>query len=298
MTTTTTQKTMSAAPPPAAPTPTVAQRLRAPFPPERILQVDKSYTSSKTGKFVEVKLDYVGHADITDRLLEVDPYWYWEPLALTPEGFPAMDTRCDGTVALWIKLTVHTEEGPITRIGVGTVPADARELYKELIGDALRNSAMRFGVALDLWRKDVDTHPVAPDAAPAKPAAKAPAPRKPYAGGQGSTESRVEVLGVPVIAYDFDRFSADKVGGNGKKKDLTWLELSSYTEDNERYLEWMLENVKKDLAANKPVGPWASKAVLALARMKENQSGLGGEIPLADDPFGGPGQGGEDGMPW
>jgi len=28
-----------------------------------------------------VHLDYVGHAALTDRLLDVDPSWHWEPLA-------------------------------------------------------------------------------------------------------------------------------------------------------------------------------------------------------------------------
>jgi hypothetical protein len=33
-----------------------------------------------------VHLDYVGHAAITDRLLEVDPCWSWEPMALNEFG--------------------------------------------------------------------------------------------------------------------------------------------------------------------------------------------------------------------
>ena len=37
----------------------------------------------------------------------------------------------------------------VTRIGVG----DGKSM-KELIGDAIRNAAMRFGVALDLWSKE------------------------------------------------------------------------------------------------------------------------------------------------
>jgi hypothetical protein len=49
-----------------------------------------------------VHLDYVGHAALTDRLLDVDPLWSWEPVAFTPDGLPAFD-RNGG---LWIKLTV------------------------------------------------------------------------------------------------------------------------------------------------------------------------------------------------
>ena len=86
-------------------------------------------------------LDFVGHAAVTDRLLSVDPMWTWEPLALDERGLPALDR--DGN--LWIRLTVLG----VTRLGVGDGPN-----MKERIGDALRNAAMRFGVALSLWTKD------------------------------------------------------------------------------------------------------------------------------------------------
>lgn len=95
-----------------------------------------------------VHLDYVGHAALTDRLLDVDPAWSWEPVAFR-DGLPAFD----GTGGLWIKLTVCG----VTRLGYGHaaskpgVDPGARE--KEVIGDALRNAAMRFGAALDLWHK-------------------------------------------------------------------------------------------------------------------------------------------------
>ena len=85
-------------------------------------------------------LDFVGHADITDRLLNVDPSWSWEPYAQDGNGMPLLDNNGN----LWIRLTV----GGVTRPGVG----DGKNA-KECIGDALRNAAMRFGVALDLWAK-------------------------------------------------------------------------------------------------------------------------------------------------
>jgi hypothetical protein len=106
------------------------EELRKPFPKEQIGQLPKG------GQL----LDFVGHADVTDRLLSVDPRWTWEPLGLTPEGLPALDRFGN----LWIRLTVCG----VTRIGVG----DGKSA-KELISDALRNAAMRFGVALDLWAK-------------------------------------------------------------------------------------------------------------------------------------------------
>ena len=93
-----------------------------------------------------VHLDYVGHAALTDRLLECDPAWTWEPFALAADGRPLIDA--DG--GLWIKLTVCG----VTRNGYGH--SDGKrggDAVKEAIGDALRNAAMRFGAALDLWHK-------------------------------------------------------------------------------------------------------------------------------------------------
>lgn len=93
-----------------------------------------------------VHLDYVGHAAITDRLLDADPHWRWEPLATDQAGLPCFDT-CGG---LWIKLTVCDQ----TRLGYGHPDGKTGgDAIKEAIGDALRNAAMRFGAALDLWHK-------------------------------------------------------------------------------------------------------------------------------------------------
>lgn len=93
-----------------------------------------------------VHLDYVGHAAITDRLLDVDPLWTWEPLAYR-DGLPAFDA----TGGLWIKLTICG----VTRLGYGHAAnkTDPGAREKEVIGDALRNAAMRFGAALNLWHK-------------------------------------------------------------------------------------------------------------------------------------------------
>ena len=113
-------------------TPEKALDLRKPFPPESVGKLPKG----------GVMLDYVGHAAVTDRLLTVDPDWNWEPFATHPQtGLPLLDDKGN----LWIRLTVCG----VTRIGVG----DGKNM-KELIGDALRNAAMRFGVALDLWAKE------------------------------------------------------------------------------------------------------------------------------------------------
>lgn len=95
-----------------------------------------------------VHLDYVGHAAITHRLLDVDPLWSWEPVAVDANGLPMLDK--DG--GMWIRLTICG----MTRLGYGD--ADGKtgpSATKERIGDALRNAGMRFGMALDLWHKGV-----------------------------------------------------------------------------------------------------------------------------------------------
>lgn len=93
-----------------------------------------------------VHLDYVGHAALTDRLLNVDLQWFWEPVAFDADGLPKLDK--DG--GMWIKLTVLG----VTRFGYGDAQGKTGgDAMKERIGDALRNAAMRFGAALDLWHK-------------------------------------------------------------------------------------------------------------------------------------------------
>lgn len=96
-------------------------------------------------------LDYLGHAAVTDLLLTHDPLWTWEPVAWTDQGLPGIVKDKDGwPVGLWIRLTVHGH----TRLGYGTCEPNKRDAVKELIGDALRNAAMRFGIALSLWGTD------------------------------------------------------------------------------------------------------------------------------------------------
>lgn len=112
------------------------QKLRAPFEPHQISYLPKG----------GVKLAYVGHAALTDRLLSVDPLWTWEPVANDSRGLPLLDE----SGGLWIRLTICG----VTRLGYGDA-GDKKgcNAMKERIGDALRNAAMRFGAALDLWHK-------------------------------------------------------------------------------------------------------------------------------------------------
>jgi len=138
--------------------------LRVPFPPDKISKLPKptrQQTEAVKNDFKVgircdvcggwhhpkvVHIDYVGHAALTDRLLDADPKWDWEPLAMADDGSPLMDKNG----GMWIKLTVCG----VTRLGYGHPDGKTGgDAIKETIGDALRNAAMRFGAALDLWHK-------------------------------------------------------------------------------------------------------------------------------------------------
>jgi hypothetical protein len=134
----------------------ILRLMRKPFEPHQISTVCKPTKKDNPlgrcnacggwHKLPAVQLSYVGHAALTDRLLDADPEWTWEPLAYAPNGTPLLDA--DG--GMWIKLTV----GGITRLGYGDAQGKSGgDATKERIGDALRNAAMRFGAALELWHK-------------------------------------------------------------------------------------------------------------------------------------------------
>lgn len=114
-----------------------------------------------------IHLSYVGHAGLTMRLYEVDPFWRWEPMAydVDPEqlklaigsGSTEMVDRImsNGTPrfqggVLWIRLHLLGQDF----IGVGDAPGKSGgSAVKEAIGDALRNAAMRAGIGTYLWGK-------------------------------------------------------------------------------------------------------------------------------------------------
>ena len=132
-----------------------------------------------------VHLDYFGHAALTDLLLTVDSSWNWEPLAVGSDGLPAIDK--DG--GLWIRLTVCG----VTRLGYGDAQGKSGgDAMKERIGDALRNAAMRFGAALELWVKgDLHADEVDP-----------PAPKKqsPAADFKAEEKTLLDCASMPSLA--------------------------------------------------------------------------------------------------
>lgn len=106
-------------------------------------------------------LDFVGHADVTKMLIEVDPEWTWEPVAFDADGLPAYRVE-NGMAHMAGWLTIHG----VRRLGIGSVMHNKPDLLKELVSDYLRNASMRFGICLSLWTKqewdDVAHTPSAP----------------------------------------------------------------------------------------------------------------------------------------
>ena len=136
-----------------------------------------------------VKLDYLGHADTTRALIEADPTWTLEPAAVDPAtGGPLVTNDGAGNLQVWMRLTVLG----VSRLCVGTCPDSKREPAKELYGDALRNGAMRFGVALGLWSKSEWADEAKPAPAKRKPAATTSPDRAPTAPRRGQVEPPAE----------------------------------------------------------------------------------------------------------
>lgn len=106
-------------------------------PAELVSQIPKGNTT----------LDYVGHADVTLMLIQADPTWQLDWVC-----------RDDGTMNIVHRGNRLILEGTLTLCGVtrrcvGTCQDNKAEPEKELIGDLIRNGAMRFGFATKLWSK-------------------------------------------------------------------------------------------------------------------------------------------------
>lgn len=231
-------------------------KLRLPFPPNQISKLPKptkAQTEAVRADFKKgvrctvcgswhhpdvIHLDYVGHAALTDRLLDTDPQWYWEPVAFTAEGLPAFDQ----SGGLWIKLTVCG----VTRLGYGHAAAkpgvDPGAREKEVIGDALRNAAMRFGAALDLWHKG-DLHADDSDDTP-PPAAEAGREQKPPKGPSISDDQRREIMEL-ATAKGIDARTICEVGGI---QSIPQMPARAF----ERCKAWILKQPVNEWHANQP----------------------------------------------
>lgn len=201
-------------------TPEQAQALLKPFPNNQIQQLPKG----------GAKLDYVSHAFVTQRLLEVDPDWTWAPVGTDSNGLPQFDE--DG--GLWIYLTVCG----VTRLGYGEAtggfsPADK---IKSAIGDAIRNAAMRFGVALALWQKDGHDHQAAGNYLTDKPVSAAN--RQPAAADEPASEAQIKRIKAILLNKGYSGDLANAASN------LTGQEIH-FSELNKVQASWVIKKLEE-----------------------------------------------------
>lgn len=202
--------------------------LQQPFPKEQIQQLPQG----------GIKLDYVSHGNVTKRLLEVDPTWNWEPVALDEQGLPAFDQHG----GLWIKLTILG----ITRYGYGEPQGrDKYDQQKGAIGNAIRNAAMRFGVALDLWAKEaiVQGEPVHLNSTPGTD--------MPRIGGTPARANKITDKQVKLITS----MTNGDMGVVSDWKESKGIDRTLTTSEASELIDWLKENGYK--AIYKGADPWA-----------------------------------------
>ncbi|MFI0156260.1 hypothetical protein [Streptomyces lydicus] len=214
---------------------TALRKLREAFPPSEIRHMPRvwcrackgsqggcqQHPASKCDKCGQkmprgghIDLRFVGHAEATNRLLNVDPFWDWEPLTVDERGLP----QVDGYQGMWIRLTVCG----MTRLGYGH--ADGKtggDAVKEVIGDAIRNAGMRFGMALDLWTTS-DLEKVETGGDDSQPQDAPPAVSQPSASAEPKPDpvedALLNKLVTQAIQHRFDLDELTKVRGEATAK--------------------------------------------------------------------------------
>lgn len=150
-----------------------------------------------------MQLDFVGHADVTKMLIEIDPEWTWEPTAFDANGLPAYRVE-NGMAHMAGWLTVQG----VRRLGIGSVAHNKPDLLKELVSDFIRNSAMRFGICLSLWTKqEWDNH---------APVVSTPAPKAVKAEPVGDAPLSQEQIEQFIAACEKAGFTPEVVADNAK----------------------------------------------------------------------------------
>lgn len=184
-----------------------------------------------------VHLDYMGHADVTLALIEVDPLWTWEPVAIDQtSGGPAISNQ-NGRLVMWGWLIVQG----VRRLCVGTCDASKGDPEKELIGDLLRNGAMRFGIGTRLWSKADSADPAGSGKAGGYER-KQKADDKPHPNSDRVTEALAALKQLDTSGKSaFKEWNADgrSISGAALLADDAWL---GYVED------WLAEHEQRPLA--------------------------------------------------
>jgi hypothetical protein len=201
-------------------TPEQQQQLRAAFRKAQIGKLPKP-TKKENAKgnctvcggyhgLPAVHLDYVGHAAVTERILEVDPDYEFGPV-LDINKRPIKSE--DGSVLYYLSIAGSTKyewgDGPN---------------MKEVSSDAIRRCAMRFGVALDLWAKEPlnADQDVEPTVAPKKAArAKGNASPTPSAAPHTNHSKRIMVAAKAADVDDALRYRLTRMfSGVTSSKDV------------------------------------------------------------------------------
>lgn len=179
---------------------------------EKLAQIVKDYgvpDPSIVGKLPRggTQLNYVGHAEVTKILLEIDPLWSIEPVAFDEAGLPAREKI--GTMiqaGFWITILGHR------RYCVGSVEDRKVDVGKELVSDAIRNGAMRAGVAVQLWSKEEwGEQPAKPVKKTAKKAPQTPPEAPQSDANTGQVLADPEIVGRFVAACKGGSLNPDEV---------------------------------------------------------------------------------------
>lgn len=161
-------------------------------------------------------LTYMGHAEVTLALIACDPEWNWEPAAIDPATGGPLIQKQGNRLVMWGWL----ELGGVRRLCVGTCEERKGDPEKELIGDLLRNGAMRFGIGTKLWSKATDADPFGSGGAggydrPSRPQAARSAPARPDVAPDGpkpATEAQLRAIAAMCkgkgMTTDAERYAA------------------------------------------------------------------------------------------
>ena len=158
-----------------------------------------------------VQLRYLSHIWVRKALQDADPDWYWEPMGYDSDGQPVIERDSQGNpVGFWIWLHLLGTKMP----GYGSVEPGKRDAVKELIGDSLRNAAMRL-IGGQLWVKEAaKKKPPAKKKEPLPAAAEPPdnAPHHEKAAGKDAYDRLVDEFGEEPVngalaTFNIARFS-------------------------------------------------------------------------------------------
>jgi len=228
-------------------------------------------------------LDYLGHAALTEILLRVDPTWRWDFVARDENGSPIIDRDSNGRpIGMWLRLTVLGQN----RYGYGSVDPSSRQgdgdRIKELIGDGLRNAAMRFGIALDLWSKADLSASIQPGGT-AVTVASSPSRQEQQALVGGAAETGPSG-GASPSEEDMQAMLRALKAMSADDKEILLLNLA-VLEDGDIGPKPTLKKVAELLVANKidPTDPITSSAEAAITRITNDEAAADAQKETSSD---------------